>query len=258
LGASIGKEEKKEGKVKPSSSLLYWYPKIKDLPIPQPRTIIYEIPKKYIDENIWINYDTVWKFLREHEERLKECARKIGYPLFVRTDLASGKHSWNRTCYVEKEDELIKHIFNVIDFNMCADFFGLPFRAIVFREFIEGECYFKAFSGDMPVNKEVRVFIKDGKVLCHHFYWIEEAIEKTSYKPKNWKELLNKAKQLSKEDIDTILKYAGMVAKVISGYWSVDFMKAKNGKWYLIDMALGKESWHPPCKYKLTKDPYGP
>ena len=36
----------------------------------------------------------------------------------------------------------------------------------------------------------------------------------------------------------------------MKGYWSVDYWKAKDGRWILIDMAEGEKSWHPSkCKY---------
>lgn len=240
------------------SSMLYWYPKIKDLPIPIPRTEIWKIPKRYFPD-IWFEESVAWKMLEDNGKEILKVAKRIGFPLFLRTDQASGKHGWKKTCYVEKEENLIRNAFGVIEFNLTADVFAsLPFKALVFREFIEGECYFRAFYGDMPINKEVRVFVKDGKVLCHHFYWIADAIEETRFKPTNWRELLLKARSLSVEDIKTIYEYANIVASEIDGYWSVDFMKSRDGKWYLIDMARGEISWHPNCPFKLTKDPRGP
>ena len=240
------------------SSMLYWYPKIKDLSIPMPRTEIWKIPNKYFPD-IWFEESVVWKMLEDNKEKILKIAKRIGFPLFLRTDQASGKHGWKKTCYVEKEENLIRNAFEVIEFNLTADVFcSLPFKALVFREFIEGECYFRAFYGDMPINKEVRVFVKDGKVLCHHFYWATDAIEETRFKPTNWRDLLLKASSLSVEDIKTIYKYANIVASKVDGYWSVDFMKSKNGKWYLIDMARGEISWHPNCPFKLTKNPRGP
>ena len=236
------------------SSLLYWFPKIKDLPIPIPKTVIWLIPKKYFPD-IWFEESVVFKMIEENEKEILKNARKIGFPLFLRTDQASAKFSWERSCYVEREEDLKRHAFEVIDFNLYCDILhSLPFKALVFREFIQGEIYFKAFFGNLPIGKEVRVFIRDGKVLCHHYYWIKDAIRETRFKPKNWEELLDKASKLSEEDIKTIYKYSELVAERFENYWSIDFMKSKDGKWYLIDMARGEISWHPPCKYKLTKD----
>ena len=45
----------------------------------------------------------------------------------------------------------------------------------------------------------------------------------------------------------------------MKGYWSVDYWKAKDGRWILIDMAEGEKSWHPSkCKYSnMPPEPRG-
>jgi len=229
-------------------SLLYWYPKIKDLPIPQPKTLWV-----VIDRAEWVS--ALYGKNKIREEKITEIyntARKIGYPLFLRTDHASGKHEWKDTCYVPSEDQLIPHVFRVIEFNELADILGLPYKALVFREFIELDWKFKAFWGEMPVSRERRYFIKDGKVLCHHPYWVEDAIRKPSIE--NWRELLKELNTETTDEIEILTGYAEMVARVLDGYWSVDFAYGKNGKWYLIDMATGEHSWHPECKVKEASE----
>ena len=76
----------------------------------------------------------------------------------------------------------------------------------------------------MPVNPERRYFIRDGKVLCHHAYWIQEAIE-ASYKPpseKQWREISEILNFEGKNEAQLLSNYALQVAKVIDGFWSVD------------------------------------
>jgi hypothetical protein len=83
-----------------SDSMLIWYPKIKDLPIPKPKTewlILNEAElKSLINEN-------VPDFL---VKRVKPLCDKMGYPCFLRTDLASAKHDWKKSCFVDRPDEL--------------------------------------------------------------------------------------------------------------------------------------------------------
>jgi hypothetical protein len=146
-------------------SMLFWYPKIKILDIPQPKTEIYEIPKNILENLCEENMQNL------DMNAVKEVANRIGYPLFLRTDLASGKFFWKRSCFVEKEEDLKQHIFEVISFNQCADICGLPFEALVFREYIPMKNLFTAFYGEMPVNPEIRFFVKDGEVKCWHWYW---------------------------------------------------------------------------------------
>lgn len=231
--------------------MLYWFPKTKGLNISQPKTEFYVIPP-----------DVLKKLKNENMENLnmkevKKVAGKIGYPLFLRTDMASGKHYWKKSCYVDKERKLKSHIFEVISFNLCADIFGLPFKALVFREFIPMKNLFTAFIGEMPVNPEIRFFVNEGEVMCWHWYWVEEAIEIDALGTSvpNWKEIIEKEKkEISGNEIMWLNIDAKKVAEVLKGdgYWSVDFCKAKDGRWILIDLAEGFKSWHPECKLKLT------
>jgi hypothetical protein len=220
--------------------MLIWYPKIKNLPIPQPKTEWLILNEKELESLINENVPDVLV------KRVKPLCDKMGYPCFLRTDLASGKHDWKKSCFVDKPDELWSHIFEVVSFNLMADIVGLDFKALVVREFILMDSKFTAFYGDMPVNPERRYFIKDGKVVCHHPYWIEEAIA-DSKDPSipNWREVAKELNTETAEEIDLLTGYANIVAQQIRGYWSVDFCKAKDGRWILIDMASGEKSWHP-------------
>ena len=223
------------------NSMLIWYPKIKDLDIPQPKTEEYIFP----EEDLKCMYDGKLKL---GMKEIKETANKVNYPLFLRTDLSSAKHFWKNTCYVEKEGDLEKHIMEVIEFNFCADMMGLNFKALFFREYIPMDSRFTAFFGEMPVNPERRYFIKDGKTQCHHAYWTEDAIEggtKEDNLPKNCKEIIKEINNETKEEIKLLSEYANQVIKVFpKDYWSIDFCKAKDGRWILIDMATGEDSWH--------------
>lgn len=238
------------------TSLLYWYPIIKGLSIPMPKTTWVEIPFEvfcdYIDA-VETASPTVRPKIEDYTQDIKVKAKKIGYPLFLRTDLASGKHSWDKSCYVEKEEDLFKHIWEVVEFNFTADIFGLECNALVFREYIPMASQFTAFWGNLPINPERRYFIRDGKVECHHPYWTADAIEGPHLpepSKSDWKELLDQMDEESDREIDLLTMYSGLVAKLLPGYWSVDFCKARNGEWILIDLAEGRKSWHPECPFK--------
>lgn len=227
------------------SSLLVWYPKIKDSGIRTPRT-----------ETLIIEDLDSWKYaegghLQKHEKAIKAAAGKIGYPLFLRTDCASDKHDFENASFVKDEGELMSHVFTVLEFNYTADLLGLPCKALIFREFIELDWEFKAFWGNLPIARERRYFVKDGRVQCHHPYWPEEAIEQGGVKnlPENWRQLLKKLNTETEDEVKLLTDYSTRVAQAIGGYWSVDFAKSKNGEWVLIDMAVGDESWHPDCEF---------
>ena len=117
---------------------------------------------------------------------------------------------------------------------------------------------FTAFRGTMPVNPEIRFFVKGGEVQCSHFYWIEDAIQNPSID--NWKEVLEATKKKSSIDEYSLLNnYARTISEKLLNdgdveQWSVDFCRDAFGEWQLIDMAIGKNSWHPKdCKFNETE-----
>lgn len=242
--------------------MLYWWPKIKDLDIPMPRTIIVPLEKTTINE------EEIQDIIYIHFEEIMKAIRKIGFPVFIRTDILSGKYSFEKSCYLPKEENVKKHLWEIIFAGLEADIIGHISKAIIVREYIEPIWKFKAFQG-LPIGKERRYFINSGKVQCHHAYWIEDAIkfwqriDKIDFKnlkslkdikpqePKNWKEELKILNRETKEEVKLIMSYTKKVIDAgFTGYWSIDFMYGKDGNWYLIDMAEGDVSWHPECKFK--------
>lgn len=233
------------------NSMLHWYPLVKNLCIPQPRTEI--IPIKSRATFDWGDFID-GKATIEEMEQIKDACNKMGYPVFIRTDQLSGKHDWKNTCYVEKEEDLEPHLRALVEESLTAGIMGLDVNAIVVRDYIKMDNLFTAFRGSMPVNPEIRFFVKDGSIQCWHWYWVEDAIRNPSVE--NWQDLLAETKDgITEKELTQLHEYAHDVAMKIakwsdSDQWSVDFCRDAFGKWTLIDMALGKDSWHPDCKFK--------
>ncbi len=221
------------------TSLLYWWPRVKDLGIPVPVTHILPVcPTAFLDA---MDGKPLPPSL---VVRMRDTAKLLGYPLFLRTDLQSGKHGWDKTCFVLDEYHLVNCAMNVAQENeMGACFFGPSYSAFVFREFLQLEASFVAFYGNLPVNKERRYFIRAGEVICRHPYWPHDAVRGHT-KDKKWRQKLGALNFESPEEIELLSRYARTVGTVMPEYWSVDFAMAKDGTWYLIDMALGDESFH--------------
>lgn len=235
------------------NSMCLWWPKIIDLGIPVPKTTIAQTPDECPDLlNQWM-----WAAIGESDEgipsgwgvwfqRVQELADSIGYPLFVRTDLFSGKHGWNRTCYVPAADGLERHLLWIVHDGELASFIGMRHRAVVLREYLLLDPPFRAFEG-MPVARERRYFVRDGEVICHHPYWIADAMRwyAGTPKPRDWERDLAALNEERAAEVKLLTEYATRVAAIMDGYWSVDFACAHDGTWYLIDMARGENSWHP-------------
>jgi len=238
------------------NSLLNWFPKIRNLGIPVPETdwvyIPHELGWRIVEE---ASIDAFTEF-KPYLEEIKKKAEKIGYPVFIRTDQASGKHFFEETCLALGEGDLYRCVRKTIEFNLMADILGLPYRAIVIREYLELYWGFKAFPGNLPIAKERRYFIKDGEVLCHHPYWPPEAIAQAHRidgslrphrLPANWLELLLQVNKETPEEVELLSQFSKRVAEKVEGYWSIDYALSRDGEtWYLIDMADGHQSYHPP------------
>jgi len=232
--------------IKPDpNSMLVWWPAIKDLGIPVPKTELIPIDR----DNVLEALDGAYPLSVPTVEAINKAAWTFGYPVFIRTDLASGKHDWKRTCFVTNCGPLSEHILAVCEANEMWTLIGLNYQAIAVREFLELETAFTAFSGDMPINKEFRFFVRDGQVVCHHFYWPKEVFEshpaRTAH-DSEWKEKLCSLSELPDWEYLLLEDYAKRAGTAVGGFWSVDFAKGKNGAWYLIDMALGQNSFHWP------------
>lgn len=223
------------------TSLCYWWPKVKDLGIPVPRTMI--LP---VDAELFMPVFDGEPLAPAFAESLHKVAADFGFPLFLRTDLQSGKHGWKDTCYIPDPARFERNVLGVVEENLLgACSFGPMFEALVFREFLELETSFIAFYGDMPVNKERRYFVRDGAVVCHHPYWPPHSIEGHT-EDRDWPGKLAELNEEIGEEVTLLSRYALLVSAALPGFWSVDFAKAKDGKWYLIDIALGGESYHWP------------
>ena len=222
------------------SSLNFWHPRIADLNIPIPKT---EIILHRKDPFKWWGFLDDDKLSQKDLKILYETARRIGYPLFMRTDLISGKHRYLDCCYVPDEAALIPHLYNIVEDAACKD---QPTSSIVLREYIDLDSMFCAFRG-LPISAERRYFIDQGKVSCHHPYWIHDAIKfRPGTEPvEGWEDMLTEMNTETDEEIALLTGYAEKIAAVLEGAWSLDFAKSRSGLWYFIDAAETSKSWHP-------------
>ena len=222
------------------SSMDYWWPLTKDLPVPKPRT---EVAINMCPED-WVMFIDDPNVLSMVSDELLAAAFKMGYPLFMRTDQSSGKHEYAGTCKVVNDKRLFPNLYRLIEENLMCD---LNVQTLYFREFIELDSVFTAFS-DMPIAPERRYFVKDGEVCCHHPYWPEAAIRDPN--KKDWKKRLHCINLEERCEIELLTRYAQIIGSEFPGSWSIDFAQARDSTWYFIDMADARVSWHPEdCKF---------
>ncbi len=222
-------------------SALYWLPKIENIDgINVPRTEIIEMEE---DALVLVNVN-MNLFIQEYGSLFENVLKKFDFPLFIRTDEMARKRDWENTCYVKNKSKFYPNLKNLVTDNLRC---GEKCRAILIREFIPLEHLFVKFTS-IPVSKERRYFIKDGKILCHHAYWNRIAFENSLTKDEELQ--LKEINKESEEEIKELSTMALKVAKVMKGSWSIDFAKSDSGKWFLIDMATANHSEHPEeCEF---------
>jgi hypothetical protein len=148
------------------TALSYWFPKLVEAGLPVPRTKIIKMSLE-AQKVIWGWFDGEDAHTGDEEaffEELRLATLDIGFPCFLRTDHTSGKHAWEDTCFVESFSNLKQHVFNIAEFSEIADMIGMPWDTWVVREFLPtipvGVC---PRYGNMPVCREFRYFIEDGR-----------------------------------------------------------------------------------------------
>lgn len=227
----------------------YWYPKLinagfKQMPQTEILTTDFEylpILKVLYGEDKFKNYPA----LKDLIEKIQQAGDRFGWPCFLRTGQTSAKHEWERTCFLENRNKayLRNHIIAIVEFSEIAGgLIGLDCAVWVVRKMLKTEPFFYAFQG-MPITKERRYFIQNGKVECHHPYWPEEAFQDDAFT-----NLIRQMNKESENEIGQLTDLSTIIGMIFPEYWSMDWLYSSEG-WMLTDMAEGEKSYHwPTCE----------
>jgi hypothetical protein len=221
--------------------LSYWFPLIEKAGLPVPRTEIITTDLPLVN---LCGGDPIKGFSRFAMQIRDACAR-MGLPCFLRTDFTSGKHYWENTCCITSDElpNIKGHIYELVEFSECADIMGLPSDVWAVREMLRTRPMSYAFRGRMPIVREFRFFVQDGKVTHEQPYWPPEAIE-NSQPTFDWRQHLGEASSiLEAEYLHLCASSAKACAAVGGGYWSVDWLETVDRGWVLTDMAEGEHSY---------------
>jgi hypothetical protein len=246
----------------------YWLPVLERAALPTPKTIIVRYPHDG-NELFSILDGQIPPGWAEFTAELQSAGGAIGYPLFMRTGQTSGKHDWKDCCYVASADDIVNHVARLVDRSACAGFFGLPVDVWAIRRMLPVKpiCTLPYY-GDMPLVREVRAFVRDGKEVCRHCYWPAESIEHGfGYYAGDGEPmakfidrvLLGRYKREAArlpegDEARALAELIDRVAKAFAGdgAWSVDFLETTDG-WCCIDMAEAANSFHlDGCPHKVS------
>jgi len=221
------------------NDITFWYPRLARLNFPMPKTIIVHTNCDLEEMLDGKNPNGFKEFI----EDLKTAINRIGLPCFLRTGMASNKWDWESSCFITDLKKLPQHIFNIVEFSAIATidrFMSCDFWAV--RELIKTKPYFYYFK-NMPITKERRFFVRNGKIECSHPYWDVENLFKGIEKEK-----LEELNKFSIKDQNQLNEMAQYITDTFQGYWSCDFLQDIDGKWWMTDMAIGEKSFHQPHK----------
>lgn len=235
------------------NALSYWFPKIAAAGVPVPRTALVQMPRA-IWERYLASFDgaepTDGPDPQSFFDEIAVAGHRLGWPCFLRTDHTSHKHGWRETCFLGGPTDIPRHVWNLIEFSEMVSFgvVDLSWDRWAVREMLptihHGSC---PGYGNMPITREFRFFVADGRVQCWHPYWPAEALEAGGavFKDGFSVETLN---HLDQEELDHITSIVEAAGAAVGGAWSIDVLQAHLGghDWFVTDMALAEDSFHWP------------
>lgn len=221
-------------------SMHYWYDKIKNI-VKTPKTIEIKVPDDcnlnfLLDQQKPKSFDV---FLGN----LSDAVKQIGTPCFLRNSFTSNKHNWDMACYLTDIEKLCFHVTNITEFSAIID---CPNDYYYVREIIKTNPIFYAFRSGLPITKEFRLKLENGKVTHIQPYWDSKAIVEPTIE--NWEEEIKKIFTLTNQEYLFLENETLKIHEALPERdWSVDWLQAENGEWYLTDMALAHRSywWEP-------------
>jgi hypothetical protein len=157
--------------------------------------------------------------IEDFREDLKTFGKQA---IIVKDYVKSQKHYWKEACFIpdasdlETVEKITRRFIELQDVDLNI---GLVYRAFVALEHLTEH----TVSG-MPLTKEFRILVKDGKIIQAFNYWDEGDYEA----------------------ISPNLSFLGSVIPLIkSNFFSVDIAQQKDGQWIIVELGDGQVSGLP-------------
>lgn len=236
------------------SRLSNWYPTTKAIMGDRaPDTVIVETSLDFMPLMDGITVPGFDAFIAD----LDAAAESLGgYPVFLRSDHMSGKHEKTPTglppCFVHSKKDLIGSVLQIYEFTEMALWCSEGCDKWAVRKLLPSPAEVSGFF-NLPIGPEWRFIVRDGVIAIDGCYWPKEAIRHPCW--------IDTRRELTPEEYITyydrllspfapgkyeeLIALSCQIATALGGDWSVDWMQAADGEWYLIDMADADRSWIP-------------
>lgn len=239
------------------NNLSFWFPKVKDCGIRVPKTVIVPVPENIHTAFFGEDGEKGEQLIRSFVEKdIMSTIENLPTLPFIKNGCFSNKFNFSLCCPEDKDIDTIIHSIKNIEYDsLCFDTAGS--LEIVLRERIPSPENLPRIYGGMPLNCEFRVFydFDEHKALYVMNYWdhdyCRDAIADRN--PSDGEAFDKRWPSLDREyhlNAETVLKGVSAAMEKVSGLkgiWSIDILRDAEGRLWLIDMAVGRQSayWDP-------------
>lgn len=143
-------------------------------------------------------------------------------PVIVKDFVKSRKHEWHEACFIpsasdrDAVERVVRKFVELQDDDLN--------EGLVFREFVDFEPLAVHSKSGMPLTKEFRLFVLDGRVIFSSPYWDEG--DYADVKP----------------PIDDFRDVARQIA---SRFFTIDVAKRRDGDWLIVELGDGQVAGLP-------------
>ena len=234
----------------------YWFPKVANCGIKVPKTFVKEIPVELFG-HLFIDHpekdiDCIYNWVKN--ELIPSIPDELRGLIFIKNGAFSNKFDFS-TCSIRCNPlEIARSIAEINYASLMFDTGGNT--EIVIRERIpyDEQKTMTIYNG-MPLRNEYRVFydFDNRKALYVANYWdwnyCHDSISRNATDKLVYEKVYNELHAHYLFTHERVLKLVEehMQDVDLSGIWSVDILEDEQGKFWLIDMALGYRSayWNP-------------
>jgi len=178
----------------------------------------YETIKNYTPKTTFKRLEAEFN-IEDFQNEINEFGNKS---IVVKDFVKSQKHYWEEACFIpnaadkEKVNSVVSKFIELQNSDLN--------EGLVFREFIDLEELANHSLSGMPLTKEFRVFIKNGRIMTIFKYWDEG-----DYK-----------------DVEPIVDgFQEVIPKIQSNFFTMDIAKKKDGDWIIVELGDGQVAGLP-------------